>query len=187
MAKNRIFLIFKKGFTLVELIVVISMMALTATLIAPNIKDAISSTKYRKDISYCISASTYVRNYVNLLNLGETKIPYEDNGKYKYYTMTEAGGLQDALNHYNLESGFQYYVLAFNTATNVDPTTTVTNAISDGMEQMDTMVVCIWLTEGVYTLYGFWYYEYDSESIFCTYRCTGKSKEKQNRGLVALT
>ena len=191
MSKSRFFIKDKKGFTLVELLVVIAIMAVAATIVAPNLTGAISSTEYRKDISYCMTADSFVGNFVTLLNQGESKIPYEESGSYNYYYIKESpSGLQLALKYYNNDTSYQYYVLPFSASSaSSNPASTITAAIQkQKLEDKDTMVVCIVLSDDklTYTLRGLWFYERKSQSIACTYKSVGRLDTRENKNWVSL-
>ncbi|HCU55790.1 MAG TPA: hypothetical protein DIC18_00465 [Clostridiales bacterium] len=165
----------KKGFTLVELIVVMSIMAITTAIVLPNLRGMITQTEFRKVEGYCITANTNVRNYVFQLNLGEEKVPYTYKGDNFYYTISSNSGLTGALNEYNLETSFQYYVLEFNPSLTTNPSNKIQSLIKGGnLSSKDTMVVCITRSSAnYYALKGFWYYDYDKQRVVCTYKSSG--------------
>ncbi len=166
----------KKAFTLVELIAVMAIMAIAAAIVMPNISGMISKTEESKYKNYCVEATSYVRSYTNLLTLGEYKYPYEKNGKTEYYNITTSGGLTNALNEYNYESAYQYYVLPFEADSAKKDEKTISSLI-DGASK-DVMVTVIKTsTSGrttKYTLQGFWYYSHEKDKIVYYYYAPGK-------------
>lgn len=170
----------KKGFTLVEVIAVLAIMAIATAIVLPNVRGLITQTEFRQYEGYCITANTYTTNYVNLLNLGETKIPYEERGEHKDYFIDSSSGLTGALNTYSLEDDFQYFVLSYNSSKTTDPSPDIKTLISAGtLAAKDVMIVNISVKtdsktfEKTYTLVGFWYYKYTKGEIVCTYKHSG--------------
>ena len=182
MRRMPLFAKFKKGFTLIELIAVMAIMVIATAIVLPNIRGIVSKTEESKYKAYCVEAATYVRSHTNLLGLGEDKIAYEDkkSGDIKYYTITTPDGLASALNEYNLESAYQYYVLAFESSSATkDPTSTVKDLITKNkLEKKDVMITVITTKESgrvpTYTLQGFWYYSYEKEQIVLYYYAPSK-------------
>lgn len=170
----------KKAFTLVEMIAVMVVMAIAASIVLPNITGMISRAEESKFKSYCTEATSYVRGYTNLLTLGENSYPYEYNGKIFYYNISSPNGLRSALNEYNLESNYQFHVLAFEDASATgNPTTKVKELISKKtLAQKDVMITVITTSSGgrvpKYTLQGFWYYSYNKEAIVYYYYAPSK-------------
>lgn len=172
----------KKGFTLVELIAVMAIMAIAASILVPNLSGVISRAEESKYKSYCAEATSYVRGHTNLLTLGETKIPYEVNGSWKdekgnpyEYDISTPNGLRSVLNEYNLESNYQFHVLAFeDTSATTNPTSKVKDLIKKNtLAKKDVMITVITTSSNgrvpKYTLQGFWYYSYAQESIVYSY------------------
>ena len=172
----------KKGFTLIELITVMAIMAIAAALVLPNVQGMIKKTEESKIKSFCVEATSNLKNYTNLLILGEEKIPYEDKeGKLTYYTIKDnPRGLQDALNAYNINEAFQYYVLPFAASSATDnPSSAVGSALNNknsGLVARDVMITCIVpVTDSTnkkttrYELKGFWYYSYENKKIVYHY------------------
>lgn len=183
MKKCRFFLKVKKGFTLVELIAVMAIMAIATALVLPNLRGLISETEFREVENYCITANTYTRNYVNLLNTLEKEVPYfDEEGELQYYDISTPSGLSGALNQYRMDQEYQYYVLAFNASQSVDPTESIKTLYSQGKlkKDADTMIVNIKYNNKKfrYTLNGFWYYKADKSAIVCSYRSTGGQSGK---------
>ena len=143
MSKMRKFFKSKKAFTLVELIAVLVIMAIAASIVMPNIQGVISNTEYRKNITNCLTATTFVRSYVDLLNLGENYAYYEKNGKtYSIYIQGSPSGLQFALNQYNLDVNYQYYVVPYETsAQSTNPTATIQDAIATVVRGRTSFVI----------------------------------------------
>ena len=144
----------------------------------------IDKTEESKIKNYCVEASSNLKGYTNLLLVGETKVPYEDDkGENKTYTIKDnIAGLQGALNEYNLNIAFQYYVLPYVTTKDTSSRTTNPNAtirsaiINKTIEAMDTMVVCIEKTTSptntrfeIYKVLGFWYFSYKKNKVVYTY------------------
>ena len=162
----------RRGFTLIELIAVMAIMAIAAAMVMPNIKGMISKSEQSTYKNYCAEAATYVTNFTNSLTLGEEKFLYEtDDGTVDTYNITTQAGLTSALNEYNSESEFQYYVLEFQEASaTTDPTTSINSLFSSKMiQRMDTMVTVIVKEDSggrvpKYELRGFWYMQYDKDS-----------------------
>ena len=179
----------KKGFTLIELIAVMAIMAIATAMVLPNIRGMISKTEESKYRNYCVEATSYVRGYANLLTMGEEYISYEKDGKlvdqsgnpYRY-TITSNSGLTGALNEYNLESDYQYYVLAYeDTSATSNPTTSIQTLISKNkIQKKDVMITVITKSQGSsdrvpkYTLRGFWYFSYEQNSIVYFYYSASK-------------
>lgn len=166
----------KKAFTLVELIAVMAIMAIAAAIVMPNISGMISRTEASKYKNYCVEATSYVRSYTNLLTLGEYKYPYEENGTTKYYDITSPSGLTSALNEYNFDPAYDYYVLPFEAASakkDQDSISTLLEGVSK-----DVMVTVITTSASgrtsKYTLQGFWYYSYKKDVIVYHYYAPGK-------------
>lgn len=180
----------KKGFTLVELIAVMALIAIATAIVLPNISGMISKKKESTYKSFCMEATSYVRGYTNMLTQGEETVPYEDkNGATKYYTITTGDdftvapdGLTNALNEYNLESSYQYYVLPYqDSSASYDPSVTVRDLLSKNKllkNKKDVMIVVINAKEGgrvpLYTLKGFWYFAYDQDAIVYSYYVPSK-------------
>lgn len=191
MSKMRKFFKSKKAFTLVELIAVLVIMAIAASIVMPNIQGVISNTEYRKNITNCLTATTFVRSYVDLLNLGENYAYYEKNGKtYSIYIQGSPSGLQFALNQYNLDVNYQYYVVPYETsAQSTNPTATIQDAIAkQSISAKDTMVTCVSMQKDksgnrTYSLVGFWYYNHDKGSVVCTYKVSGKKEYQGYKSL----
>ena len=174
----------KKGFTLVELIAVMAIMAIATALILPNIQGMIDRTEESKIKNYCVEAASTLKGYTNLLLIGETSVPYEDkNGRPQSYTIKDnVSGLQGALNEYNMNHSYQYYVLPYVTSDDkssatTDPTSTVKSAIINKIiADMDTMVTVIEKTTSttntryeIYNTVGFWYYSKSKSAVVYSY------------------
>ena len=107
-----IFKKFIKGFTLVELIAVMALMAIGAAIAIPNLKGTMTRAERKKYDSYLLQAKTNVQNYVDLLNLGEFLYPItEPDGvtivNRNIYYSTE---LNIVLNKMNFDTSYEYYV-----------------------------------------------------------------------------
>ena len=158
-------------------------MAIAAAIVLPNIRGMISNTQESLYKSYCTEASTYVKGYTNLLTLGEEYVPYEKNGMMlKYYIKDNPSGLTAALNEYNLNSNYQYYVLPFDkSSAGADPTTAVRNAISGKTLLAKDVIVTVIMPRDVggrvpkYVLLGFWYFNYSANNVVYTYDIAGKT------------
>ena len=174
----------RKAFTLVELIAIMVIMAIATALVLPNIRGMISNKEKNIYDGYCVTATTYVKNYVNLLTVGEERVPYVQNDKTFYYSISSSTSqLTKALNEYNLDkASYQYYVLPYSTAS-TDPTSTIQTAFSNdtSMKHIDVMLVCIVVTDSDnskvknYELRGFWYYKYEAGAVVYTYKVSSKS------------
>ena len=180
MRKLRTFLHIKKGFTLIELIAVMAIMAIATAIVLPNISGMISKKEESQYRNFCGEAISYVKSYTNLLTLGEEYVPYEKEGKTLQYNIKTPSGLTSALNEYNLESNYQYYVLAFEeSSTTSNPTTTIKNLFSKNKLQRNDVMITVILTQDTggrvpkYVLQGFWYYSYSAEAIVYTYYVPG--------------
>ena len=173
---------FKKGFTLIEMIAVMAIMAIATAIVMPNIRGMITRTEATKFKSLCVEAVPYVRSHTNLLTLGENRIPYENKktGKTETYDITDPLQLSSALNEYNLESTYQYYVLAFeDTSATKNPTNSIQELITKNkIEKKDVMITVITKKDSgrvpMYTLQGFWYYNYEKEQIVFYYYVPSK-------------
>ncbi|MBO4479287.1 MAG: prepilin-type N-terminal cleavage/methylation domain-containing protein [Clostridia bacterium] len=180
MKKLRFLLRLKKGFTLVELIAVMAIMAIATSIVLPNIRGMISKKEESQYRNFCDEAVTYVKSYTSLLTLGEEYVPYEKDGKTLQYDITTTSGLTKALNEYNLESNYQYYVLAFeDSSTTSNPTNTIKDLISNKKLAKNDVMITVILPQDKggrvprYVLQGFWYYVYASERIVYTYYVPG--------------
>ena len=182
----------KKGFTLVELLAVMVIMAIATAIVLPNIRGMISKTEEATYKSLCVEATSYVRSYCNMLTLGEETVPYEKNGETKTYTITSPSGLTNALNEYNLEVKYQFYVLAFESSSaTANPTSSLAELFSNGkLSKKDVMITVISTSQGkndrvaTYTVCGFWYYDYTKEAIVYSYYAPSK---RGNTGFKKLT
>ena len=67
MKKLRFLLRLKKGFTLVELIAVMAIMAIATSIVLPNIRGMISKKEESQYRNFCDEAVTYVKSYTSLL------------------------------------------------------------------------------------------------------------------------
>jgi len=174
----------KKGFTLIELIAIMAIMAIATALILPNIQGMIDKTEESKIKNYCVEAASTLKGYTNLLLVGESKVPYEDSkGVLQYYTIKDSeSGLQSALNEYNLNTAFQYFVLSYVTSKDTsskttNPTATIqSEIINKNIEAKDTMAVCVEKTTSstntrfeIYKVIGFWYFSYKKNKVVYTY------------------
>lgn len=171
----------KKAFTLVELIAVMAIMAIAAAIVMPNISGLISRTEESKYKNYCVEATSYVRSYTNLLTLGEYKYPYEKNGKTEYYDITTPSGLTGALNEYNFDPAYQYYVLAFDAnSAKTNPSDSLDELFDNTtLDKKDVMITVITTSSSggrvsKYTLQGFWFYSYERSVIVYHYYAPGK-------------
>ena len=171
----------KKGFTLIELIAVMVIMAVATAIVLPNIRGMITKTEESMYKSYCVEAATYARGYSNLLTLGETSVPYEKNGATLTYTITNPTYMTKALNEYNLATDFQYYVLDYVEASaTTNPISKVREAISKKtLVAKDVMITVIVARDSggrvpKYVLVGFWYYSYDADNIVYNYYVPSK-------------
>lgn len=189
----------KRGFTLIELIAVMAIMAIATALVLPNIRGMIDHTEESKIKNYCIEANTNLKNYTNMLLIGTEKVLYEDSkGNAKYYTIkNNPDGLRDALNEYNMNQAYQYYVMPFVTATDnssakTDPSATVSAAITaKKIDKKDTMVTLLEKTTSstntrieIYKVVGFWFYSYDQDKVVYTYYVPTK---RSSQGFAKLT
>ena len=170
----------KKGFTLIELIAVMAIMAIASAIVLPNISGMISKKEESQYRSFCEEAISYVKSNTALLTLGEEYVPYEKDGKTLQYNITTPSGLTSALNEYNLESNYQYYVLAFeSSSTTTDPTSTIKNLFSKNKLKKNDVMITVVLTQDTggrvlkYVLQGFWYYSYAKDQIVYTYYVPG--------------
>lgn len=174
----------KKGFTLVELLAVMAIMAIATALILPNIQGMIDKTEESKIKNYCVEATTNLQGYMGMLLIGNDKVPYQDKkGDMQYYTIKDnVQGLQNALNEYNLNGAYQYYVLPYVTSSDTssaksDPSSTVkSEIINKKLAAKDTMVTCVEKTTSVtntrteiYKIVGFWFYSYAQNKVVYTY------------------
>ena len=187
----------KKGFTLIELLAVMAIMVIASALILPNIQGMIDKTEESKLKNYCKEASTNLKNYTNLLLIGETKVPYQKkNGELDYYTIADdIFGLEDALNEYNMNSEFDYFVMPYvvgddKSSATTNPCPTIRADMNANLvKKNDKMVTVIEKTTSstntrteIYKLIGFWYYSYSKDAVVYYYyaptmRCgTGFSK-----------
>ena len=176
----------RKAFTLVELIAIMAIMAIATALVLPNIRGMISNKEKSIYDGYCVTATTYTKNYVNLLKIGEERVPYVQNDKTFYYTIKDSSAqLTKAMNEYNLDkAAYQYYVLSYDatSATN-DPTATIQEVFANdsSMKKIDVMIVCIIASDSTnskvktYELRGFWYYKYEASAVVYTYKVWKKS------------
>ena len=184
MSKIEILAKAKRGFTLIELLAVMAIMVIATSMVLPNIRGIIDKTEFRKTESYCMQAHSFVRNYVNMMNLGEEKVYYEEDGEPKTYSITTPDGLKGALNEYSLNDAvFQYYVLSFKASTGSNPSTTISDSISgNNIPNKDTMVVLIRVTyddeqkktNPFYTLKGLWYYSSDRKTVVCSFKSSSQ-------------
>jgi len=171
MSKMKILSKCRKGFTLVELIAVMAMMAIAAAIAVPNMRGMISNLEQRTYQSYCMLATSYTRGYVSNLNLGIDQVYYVTKDKRDdYYTITDAAEFTSAMNEYNTETAFSYYVMPFAKSFTSDPSATVTAEITGGkLPKKDVVIVCIKKDSVKYSLKGMWYYSYEKKQIVATY------------------
>ena len=172
MSKAGIFAKAKKGFTLIELVAVMAIMAIAAAIVLPNIRGMISKTEESKYNSLCVSAAAEIQYYTNMLSLGEEYYPVEEaDGTIQNYKMTTPGGLTVALNAYNNEPAFYYYALAFEEAsTKNNPTNSIKSLINkNSLPKKDIVVVVITISGSKYSMRGVWYYSYEKETIVYSY------------------
>ena len=171
----------KKGFTLVEVIVVLALMALAASIAIPNLRGATTRAEMDTYRSYCLESKENLKMFCNLLNSGETTYTVTgSNYQVSTVSLTIASGLAKALNSVNRQPKYQYYVIAFysdsNTAT-VDPSSTIASQNLD--KNLDVIVPVIYKNDAtkIYTLAGVWYYSMSKGRIMLTFDATNKDYE----------
>ena len=174
-----------KGFTLVEILVVIALMAVALSIAVPNLNGVTTRAEKDKYYSYCLEGRKTMDSFCILLNLGETKYDITDA---KYHTSTvniaTSGGLTTALNDVNRQAKFRYFVLndadgAYFTAglAGSDPKNNTSLKAQDfGVEKDVLIPVVIAKTNSdtgvtTYELRGFWYYSTTKNQVLLTYNC----------------
>ena len=107
-----IFKKFIKGFTLVELIAVMALMAIGAAIAIPNLQGTMTRAERKKYDSYLLQAKTNVQNYVDLLNLSEFSYPVTDTDGVTIvnHNISLSTELNIVLNKMNFDTSFEYYV-----------------------------------------------------------------------------
>ncbi|MBQ9369578.1 MAG: type II secretion system protein [Clostridia bacterium] len=175
----------KKGFTLVEIIVVVALIALAATLVVPNLTGA--TTRAEKDTyrSYCLQAKEDLKTFVNLLNSGTVNYPITlENYTVSNVSLSIPSGLAKALNYANRQSKFQYYVIGFTTSdASTDPTESISKAT--GLKSDVDIIVPVIIkneTKKTYELKGMWYYSWGKAMVMLTF----DSKNNDSDGYKAL-
>ena len=166
---------------MIELVAVMVVMAIATAIVLPNIRGMISNTQESTYHNYCVEATSYVRSYANMLSLGEQTVPYEKNGKTYNYTITNPSGLTNALNEYNLESTYRYYVLAYAPeSAKSNPTSTIMSLISNKTIPNKDVMVTVIVPEDAggrvpkYVLRGFWYYNADQQTVVYSFYVSSK-------------
>lgn len=156
----------KKGFTLIELIVVIALIAISATLVVPNFSKITSRADVNKYSSYCSSARTTVEAYVQQAQMGIKKIKIGENER----SLTTLAGFQTIFNETNTQQNFSYYVVSSKTAPNSSDISSVKKK-AEIYKNSSFMIICI---EGVgnannVRLYGMWFYDYEKNQLAYSY------------------
>ena len=108
----KIFGKFIKGFTLVELVAVVTLMAIGAAIAIPNLRGTMTRAEQKKYETYLISAKTNVQNYVDLLNMSEFKYSLmgKDGVTPETHMISNSGELNKVLNLMNFETAYEYYI-----------------------------------------------------------------------------
>ena len=169
------FLRFKKGFTLVELVVVIAMMAIAASIAVPNLRGV--TTRAEKDTyrSYCILAKDQMMTFFALLNSEDFSFTVTENYEVTTYNISTADGLTKAFNSVNTQSKFQYYVIGFTESNaSTDPSKSIKNA---GLDASKDVIVPVYVkndSKGTYEIRGVWYYSMGKERVVLTFDRTNK-------------
>lgn len=158
----------KRGFTLVEIIVVVALMAMISLLAVPSLRGV--TTRAQKDAynSYFLQGKDDMRNFMNLMNMGETVFPVtSSNYKVTEVDLTTAEGLTKAMNYANRQTAYQYYIIGFtesNAATN--PTSKIQAA-----ELKTDVIVPVFVKNGdVYESRGMWYYSAEKGTVVMTFK-----------------
>ena len=167
----------KKGFTLVEIIVVLAIMALAATLVVPNLSGLRTRAERDTYEASLATAKSHVNSFVALLTSGENNYYITENYKVTTCSINSPQNLKKALNYTNQQSAYDYYVVSYEmTDANKDPTDKVK---ADSATKKDTIIPVI-VREGndIYTLKGLWYYSFSLQQIIYTYETKGTAKFK---------
>jgi len=160
----------KKGFTLVEVIVVLGLIALATAIAIPNLRGATTRAEMDTYRSYCLQAKEDVKMCLNLLNSGDTLFTItSDNYKVSTVSLTIPSGLTKALNSVNRQPKYQYYVIDFSTA-ETDPSASISTA-SGLKADVDIIVPVIIYNDAskTYELRGLWYYSMGKGRVMLTF------------------
>ena len=168
---RKFFKSFKKGFTLVEIVVVLALMALIAGIAVPNLSNVRTRAERDTYEASLALARSHVKSFVALMTAGETSYPVTENYKVKQYTITSAGSFRTVLNATNRQSEFEYYVVGYTDAlANADPTAKVA---ADSSIKKDTIIPVIIKSGSTYSLKGLWYYSIEKQAVIYTYKTVG--------------
>ena len=178
--KPSFFKYFKKGFTLIEIIVVLALMVIGASIAIPNLRGTMTRAQKKKNETYLITAKTTVQSYVDLLNIGDTLYPLTaSNGvDVSNYDIKRSDNLSKVLNSMNYESAYGYYVCDKSNTTNFDyqPTLSQNPAAAAANHEYNTYknknMIAVAITKnssGVYKFKALYLYDRASNSIKMTY------------------
>ncbi len=179
---------FIKGFTLVEIIVVLALMVIGASIALPNLSKTMSRAEKKKYETYLINAKTMAKGYVDLLNLGEYKYPVtkSDGVTVKTYDISNSANLNVVLNYMNTDNSYGYYVMdsyktvdgknvgGYNPPSGEDPSSNASVYKDDAYGgKKNTIAVSIKKnSNGIYSLQYLFYVHYSSSSpyVVMTYK-----------------
>ena len=165
-----------------EVIVVVALMSMISLLAVPNLRGV--TTRAEKDAynSYFLQGKDDMRNFTNLLNMGETILPVtSDNYKVKEVDLTTTDGLAQAMNYASRQGEYKYFIIGFTeTLAGTDPTSKIEAADL----KTDVMVpVFVKDDSSVYHAYGMWYYSAEKGRVVMTFKI---SKLEMLDGYVSL-
>lgn len=132
---------FVKGFTLVELIVIMALMVIGASIAIPNLRGTMTKAERKKYESYLLSAKANVQNYVDLLNMGEFKYPImeSDGVNHANYDISTSPILNFVMNMMNFDTSYEYYLYDAGRQEKVNGKTQTVYNYNDGKANGETL------------------------------------------------
>ena len=166
----RFFLKIKKGFTLVEIVVVLGLMAIAMAIAVPNLSGITTRAQMDTYRSYCLQAKEDMKTYYNLLNGGQTDYPITGaNYQITVVDLTTPDGLMQAMNYTNAQSKFQYYIVGFSAGdAKTDPSAVLRKAKLEANKDVIVPVFYHDESKDTYQIYGVWFYSVGKDKVMLT-------------------
>lgn len=182
-----------KGFTLVELIVLMALMAIGAAIAVPNLRGVMSRAEQTKYETYLRGAKASVQNFVDLLNMGLTKYPLTESDGYtvKEWDISNPKNLEVALNGSNTEQQYEYSFFGTDYKTDKKSTLPTSGDATPSNKtnftgKKDVILVSIFRNgNGIYSIRGFWYYNRTNKTYVMTYRIYDKEVFKKGNNTLS--